>query len=506
MLRFLRKVLIKLFVNRIFLGIVIGIAVVYGALEAIEYTSTDSYCESCHVHPQAVHSWKLSTHYSNQRGVVVHCVECHLPPSGFSGFKEKLRLGLKDIYGKLFKDASSFDWEERSRLEHAATYTFKESCVRCHQNLFTIGMSEEGDDAHLHYSRAPEKLRCINCHLHVGHFEENVAAAESFGSTASAEGELYTEPAHVEGFVNFTETIPGSPVSFDMVAVPGGTYSMGSPVSEAYRDPDEGPVRAVEVSSFWMGRAEVTWDEYEAFYAATASEGRTDTRAAEADIDAISGATPPWGTPDQGWGKGKMPAITMTFHAAQTYCRWLSSVTGKKYRLPTEAEWEYACRGGRSTPYFFEGDPGDFTEKSLWNRIFGADEEQISSYSIYAKNSGNRSHPPSAVEPNPFGLLNMSGNVWEFCSDWYSPDTLAQYPADSRIKDPAGPLEGKERVTRGGSFKSDAADLRCAARDHTRHSEWLMTDPQIPKSIWWYSDSYDVGFRVVCEYNGENGE
>jgi formylglycine-generating enzyme required for sulfatase activity len=91
----------------------------------------------------------------------------------------------------------------------------------------------------------------------------------------------------------------------------------------------------------------------------------------------------------------------------------------------------------------------------------------------------------------------MSGNVAEFCSDYYSPQT---YSSDTvSFENPKGPLKGQEHVIRGGSFKSDAKDLRSAARDFTKTKNWLVTDPQIPKSIWWYSDCIDVGFRVVCE-------
>jgi len=99
--------------------------------------------------------------------------------------------------------------------------------------------------------------------------------------------------------------------------------------------------------------------------------------------------------------------------------------------------------------------------------------------------------------PNPFGLKNTSGNVAEFCSDYYSPTAYRNDSTD--MVNPKGPARGSEHVIRGGSFKSDARDVRSAARDYTKTKAWLVTDPQIPKSIWWYSDCIDVGFRVVCE-------
>jgi formylglycine-generating enzyme required for sulfatase activity len=187
----------------------------------------------------------------------------------------------------------------------------------------------------------------------------------------------------------------------------------------------------------------------------------------------------------------------MSWHAANVYCQWLSKVTGKKYRLPTEAEWEYACRGGTTTPYFFPGNPKNYTSLGFFKKIFKPDTSWIASRVVYKVNSLAKTEEPSFMKANPFGLKNMLGNVAEFCSDFYSTGT---YKADSLgYINPKGPETGQERVIRGGSFKSDAKDVRSASRDFTKTRAWLVTDPQMPKSIWWYSDCIDVGFRVVCE-------
>jgi formylglycine-generating enzyme required for sulfatase activity len=201
---------------------------------------------------------------------------------------------------------------------------------------------------------------------------------------------------------------------------------------------------------------------------------------------------------------GKRPAISFSFHAAETYCKWLSLVTGKSYRLPTEAEWEYACWGGSTGPYFFPGDPKKFEKTGLKARLSKNDTTKINTYIIYRGNSLAKTQTPERVKPNPFGLRNMAGNVAEFCSDWYQPDAYARY-LEGTVKDPKGPEEGTEHVVRGGSFLSTAGVLRSAARDYTRTESWLKTDPQMPKSIWWYSDCFNVGFRVVCEFDGKTG-
>jgi formylglycine-generating enzyme required for sulfatase activity len=374
-------------------------------------------------------------------------------------------------------------------------------------------LTKEGEDAHLYYiqTKKTPDLHCINCHLNAGHYIEGYThgSNSTFGLVSSAAKELFTKPTVVTEFKSFTEQIPRSSVAFNMIAIPGGKFMMGSPPDEPFRKSDEGPMVNVEISPFFMAEIEVTWDEYLAFYAQTAAEGRsTDTeglRSQDAlETDAISGATPPYGQPDQGWGLGQRPAISLTYHAAETYCRWLSQVTGKTYRLPTEAEWEYACRGGTTGPYFFQGDPNKFKKSGLRARLSKNDTTVINSYVIYRENSPTKTQKPDMVRPNPFGLKNMIGNVAEFCSDWYQPDAYSQY-ADGAVRDPKGPEMGEERVVRGGSFMSSASELRSASRDYTRNAAWLMTDPQIPKSIWWYSDCFHVGFRVVCEFNSKTG-
>ena len=493
----------------LFIGFVAGLLFTIYTHKILEYTSTNESCEICHVHPHVFDSWKLSTHYDNPSGFQARCVDCHLPPKGEGYLKEKMIAAIRDVYGLVFKDSADYNWELKSTLEYAQHHVFKESCLHCHRNLFPLTLSKEGQDAHLYYSQNEDDLRCINCHLNVGHYDPNAihAANVDFGMSRDETREVFTEAAQVVALEDFTETIPNSTVSFNMKAIPGGSFKIGSPDNEQMRNPDEGPQKEVNISPFFMAEIEVTWNEYLAFYDATAGEGRsTDTEGArtEADVDAISGPTPPYGQPDQNWGMGTRPAITMTYHAAETYCQWLSQVTGKTYRLPTEAEWEYAARAGTETPYFFEGQPRDFSPKGLFGRLFGKSSDLINQYVIYAENSRGRTEEPDAVEPNPFGLKNMLGNVMEYCSDWYAEDAFENLP-DGAF-DPKGPPTGEERVVKGGAFRSSVGEVRSASRDYTRSEDWMRTDPQMPKSTWWLSDCNYVGFRVVCEFDENTGK
>lgn len=490
-------------------SVLAGGVIYWGGEKAVEATSTNAFCESCHVHPQADISWKKSLHYDTRSGVQVKCVDCHLPPKGEGYLRQKVVTGIRDVYGVLFKDSADYNWEAKSKLNLAVGHTFEASCVHCHVNLYPAEMAKKGSDAHLYYESQKEKgeeIHCINCHLNAGHYDPDYThdANVGFGKMSADPAEIFTEPATVTAFDHFTEYIPQSPVSFNMIAIPGGTFQLGSPADEPYRDEDEGPVKTVEISPFFMGEIEVTWDEYLAFYSQTSGEGRsTDTegvRKEAGELDAIVGATPPYGQPDQGWGKGRRPAISISYHAAETYCRWLSQVTGKTYRLPTEAEWEYAARGGTSGPWFFEADPKKAMKKGLFRSQ--PDTTTINTYVVYVHNSQLKTQEPGFVQPNPFGLKNMLGNVAEFTADWYSPDAYAGIPEGA--VDPVGPATGQERVIRGGYYRSNAAGVRVANRDYTRTADWLKTDPQVPKSEWWYSDCFHVGFRVVCEWENND--
>lgn len=472
-----------------------------GFNKVVEVTSTDEFCNKCHIHPHSTSSWKQSAHFNTASGNITHCVECHLPPKGEGYLGAKIVTGVRDVYGTIFKDSASLNWELKSRPEHAVKFAKDISCVHCHENLYPLELTHDGMDAHLYYDRMEGEVSCIKCHLHVGHYKEGAMHASNadFGKSESLPDTVFMIPRAVTKFEDFTETIPYSAVKFRMKAIPGGTFVMGSQEDDKYAEADEFPAHEVTVDSFFMAVAEVSWNEYMTWYSQTAAEGRTTDIGLLEGVDGLSGATPPYGNPDQGWGMGRRPAITMTYYAAEKYCEWLSLVSGKKYRLPTEAEWEYAARGGTTSTYFFEGDVKDYAQVSLKSKLMGVDTSVISSYVIYEENSWGKTDFPDAVAANPFGLKHMLGNVAEFCSDIYASDT---YTKGSRLN-PTGPGGDGEHVVRGGSFKSDALSLRVANRDKTNHDAWMKTDPQIPKSLWWYSDSYHVGFRVVCEYNKE---
>ena len=485
-------------------GLVLGLSlmVVFNSFW-VRSSSNDS-CMSCHAHPESDASYRQSYHYMNGSGTKTDCAQCHLPPKGTVRHAwTKARMGIKDVWANITKDTETIDWSRKSDLEYAQNIVFNESCKECHINLYPEGITDDGITAHLYYDDNEEKLnlQCISCHLDAGHYNPDYKHG-TLKEVFKPSGEIHESAAEVTAFENFTETIPGTAASISMIAVPGGEFMMGSPSDEPLRKENEGPQRKVKISRFFMGEVEVTWDQFWAFYSETMSEGRTPPAVIYAnnsreDIDAVSGPTPPFGLPDQGWGMGSRPAITMTHYSAQTFCQWLTLKTGRKYRLPTEAEWEYAARGGTQTPYFFEGNPKKLSNEGFLKNIFKPDTTGIYSHAVYVNNSGNRTQEPSEARPNPFGLKNMLGNVMEYCEDWYAEDAYASIK-DGEL-DPKGPSEGTEHVVRGGHYNSDAAELRSAARSHTEHEDWLRTDPQNPKSIWWYSDVKGIGFRVVCE-------
>ena len=300
--------------------------------------------------------------------------------------------------------------------------------------------------------------------------------AQAFRPASQSATTTSTSTAHA----TYTETIPGTKVTFEMVAIPGGTFTMGSPANEPGRSADEGPAHPVRIAPFWMARTEATWDEYDTFAfaqgiprAATAA-----TTTAPSGADAVTRPTPPYGDESFSFGKGRQPAINVQFHAAMEYCRWLSLETGKIYRLATEAEWEYAARAGTTGAYSF------------------GDAAKIDAHAWHAGNSGARPHPVGQKAPNPWGLHDMHGNVAEWTLDHYDPQQYARVPPNA-----LGPvlLPTDRRypyVARGGSWDDPPARLRSAAR-RASNDEWNRRDPQSPQSIWWHTDAAFVGFRVV---------
>lgn len=281
----------------------------------------------------------------------------------------------------------------------------------------------------------------------------------------------------------YTETIPGTEVKFEMVPIRGGKFLMGSPESEPGRKPDEGPQHEVVVDPFWMGKYEVTWQEYELWAMKLDMERRRalkqEAQPQDKIADAVAMPTPPYSDMTFGMGKDGYPAICMTQFAAKMYCKWLSAKTGRYYRLPTEAEWEYACRAGTTTAY-----------------SFGDDASALGEYGWYFDNSDDKYHKVGQKKPNPWGLYDMHGNVAEWVLDQHVPNFYAQL-AGKPVENPlALATTIYPRVVRGGSWDSDAEQLRSAARIGST-PDWKMQDPQIPQSVWYLTDANFVGFRVV---------
>ena len=282
------------------------------------------------------------------------------------------------------------------------------------------------------------------------------------------------------GFAPYVEAIPDSDVKFEMVPVPGGTFMMGSPDNEPGRDADEGPRHAVKVESFWIARYEVTWDEFDQF-AFSIDAPAPGGAGAPAGADALTRPTPAYGDESRGFGKGRQPALDLTHHAAMEYTRWLSRVTGKSYRLPTEAEWEFAARAGSESAYSF------------------GNAAAIGEYAWYAGNSKERPHPVGQKKPNKLGIHDMHGNVAEWCLDQYDPDFYKKVskPEAPVVLPVSMPTDKRyPHVARGGSWADNPRELRSAAR-RASDPEWSRRDPQSPQSIWWHTDATIVGFRVA---------
>lgn len=263
-------------------------------------------------------------------------------------------------------------------------------------------------------------------------------------------------------FEPYKKTLPGTAISYEMRAIPGGEFSMGTAGRK-----DEEPVRRVRVQPFWMMAHEVTWDEYRLFMF---SKQAGEVLGADGTIDAISRPTRPYVEMSFGMGITGFPAISMTQHAANKYAEWLSARTGEFYRLPTEAEWEYACKAGGS------GEPSNLAEVA-W----------------YGDNSNGKYQKTGVKKANPFGLFDMLGNVMEWTLDQYGTYPPATGVVDSPWVQATKPYP---HAVRGGSWNDPAENCRCGARVPSDAS-WKQQDPQLPKSIWYLTDAQWLGFRLV---------
>jgi formylglycine-generating enzyme required for sulfatase activity len=258
---------------------------------------------------------------------------------------------------------------------------------------------------------------------------------------------------------------------------------MGSPAGEEGHKKDEAPQHEVKIEPFWMGKFEVTWNEYELFMFPEGErkirEFRKYNSSLDKSADAVSRPTTPYVEMSFGMGKDGYPAISMTQHAANTFCKWLSAKTGHFYRLPTEAEWEYACRAGTTTAYSWGDDP-----------------DMAKDYAWFVDNSDAKYQKIGKKKPNAWGLYDMHGNVAEWCLDQYVPDAYSKF-VGAVVESPwMKATTPYPHVVRGGSWDDEPLALRSAARRASNKS-WKMQDPQLPKSIWYLTDAQFVGFRII---------
>ena len=245
-------------------------------------------------------------------------------------------------------------------------------------------------------------------------------------------------------------------IGMKFVPIPAGTFTMGSPFGEKDRYHNERQHQVTLTKSSYMGRTEVTQGQWKKVM-----------------------GTEPWKGQDYVQERDDYPAVYISWDDAVEFCKKLSAMENRVYRLPTEAEWEYACRAGTTT---------------AWS--FGADVGALGDYAWFAGNTeGSGTRVVRQKKPNPFGLYDMHGNVAEWCIDQYAPNlgVLAGLGSDDPFVKSKTPYP---HVAKGGSWDDDAKRLRSAARRGSDKS-WKMQDPQLPKSIWYLTDAQFLGFRIV---------
>jgi len=270
-------------------------------------------------------------------------------------------------------------------------------------------------------------------------------------------------------FRPFTEKVPGTSIKIEMIPIPGGKMILGSPPGESGRETTDLAQKEATIKPFYMAQFETSWEQVTPFIFGDFPEIVRSTEKVDGmtNRDYRSNYTEPFASIYRNRGVTGYPAIGMSYFTAREYCRWLNKKTGKKYRLPTEQEWEYACRAGSKEAFFW-----------------GNNSSRAAEYAWFRDNSNGTTQPVGKLKSNAYSLYDIAGNVMEWCAK-----ENAQQPG----------------VARGGAWSEPVNRLRSAARI-IETPEWNELDPQVPQGIWWLSASDFIGFRVVCAFDDANSE
>jgi formylglycine-generating enzyme required for sulfatase activity len=294
--------------------------------------------------------------------------------------------------------------------------------------------------------------------------------------------------------VPYDHQIPGTEVKFRMIPVPAGKFEMGAAESDGISSRES---VTVNVKPFWIGQHEVSWAEYQRYmemdknFKLLQQNGIRKVENRES-VDAVTAPSALY-EPDITYEAGEdldQPAASMTQFAAKQYTKWLSLLTGTVFRLPYEAEWEYACRAGTKTKFYF-----------------GDDESELENHAWFSDNSDEERHASGELKPNPWGLFDMYGNVSEWVLDGYEAASDADDPkkecsVEESLRKSATDFP---RTLRGGSFVSEAESCDSRARLGTDEESWKEEDPNYPQSPWWYTgyEGLGAGMRIVRPWNSE---
>ena len=298
-------------------------------------------------------------------------------------------------------------------------------------------------------------------------------------------------------FVEYSLRIPSSEVYIDMVPVSGGTFTM-------FDTEETGGARSsfeVKVDSFWMSRHEISWQQYELFVnefetmLANKLLGLDKLKELGIDPDAVSVPSQPYLDITHGMPTDGFPAVSMTHYAAVGYAKWLSAQTGDFYRLPTEAEWEYACRAGS------DGERYEMSASESRQTYGQAADKKVllDEHEWFEHNTEHRYGPVAEKRANGFGLKDMMGNVAEWTMDQYMEGYYKAVKEGNRINPWFYPDELYPRALRGGTWRDPLDDIKCTTRRGS-DPDWSRSDPQLPRSSWWHSDAPFVGIRLVRPY------